>query len=150
MWLFLFLLLLCTQITYNHQKYSKIGEVTIGEALGPVFQVFRENETSEISENKQELISDAKSPGQIFIVNFIDKYAQNQLAKTQELTPRAEQTSKKSKIITKDGQMLYLLYMTFAASGVFNCCHTKGKSRRPSFHGSRKTPKNATAMHFAL
>ena len=63
--------------------------------MGPVFQVFRENETSEISENKQELISDAKSPGQIFIVNFIDKYAQNQLAKTQELTPRAEHTSKK-------------------------------------------------------
>jgi hypothetical protein len=95
MWLFLFLLLFCTQITYNHQKYSKIGEVAIGAALGPVFQVFRENETFEISENKQELISDAKSPGQIFIVNFIDKYAQNQLAKTQELTPHAEQTSKK-------------------------------------------------------
>jgi hypothetical protein len=95
MWLFRFLLLFCTQKTYNHQKFLKIGEVANKAVFGPVFQFFRENKCTEKSENKQKLISDAKTPAQIFTVKFIDKYDQTRLAKAQNMTPLAEQTSKK-------------------------------------------------------
>ena len=95
MWLILFYLLFCTRKIYNHQKFSKIGEVASKAVFDPIFQVIRENESTVNSEKKRELISDAKTPGEIFTANFTDKYAQIRLAKTQELTPRAETIVKK-------------------------------------------------------
>ena len=95
MWLLLFLLLFCTQKNYNHQKFSKIGEVANKAVFGPVFSEIRENEPTENSEKKRKLISDAKTPGENFTAYSTNKYAQTRLAKTQKLTQRAEQMSEK-------------------------------------------------------
>ena len=141
MWLFLFLLLFCTQKTFNNQKFSKNKKVASEAVFCPAFSEIRENESTENSEKKWKLISDAKISGEYFTANFTDKYAQFRLAKTQESTPRAETIVKKSKIIPKDGQMRHLLYMTFAAPRLFNCFYTKGKSPRPRFHGSQNPLK---------
>ena len=95
MWLFLFLLIFCTQKTFNHQKFSKNGKVASEAVFGPVFSEIRENESTENSGKKWKLISNAKTSGQIFTANFTDKYAQFRLAKTQESTPRLETIVKK-------------------------------------------------------
>ena len=95
MWLFLFLLLFCTQKIFNHQKFSKNGKVASEAVFCPVFSEIRENESTENSEKKWKLISDAKTSGEIFTANFTGKYAQFRLAKTQELTPRLETIVKK-------------------------------------------------------
>ena len=97
MWLFLFLLLFCTQKTYNHQKFSKIGKVANKAVFSPGFSEIRENESTKNSEKKRKLISDVKTSGEIFTANFTDKYAQIRPAKTQELTPRAEIIVKKNR-----------------------------------------------------
>ena len=142
MWLFLFLFLFCTQKTYNHQKFPKIGEVASETVFGPVFSETRENESTENSEKKRKLISDAKTFGEFFTANFTDKYAQIRLAKTQESTLRAETNVKKIKN--------YIKRWTDTISFVHDCFHTKGKSQRPLFHGSRKTLQTENLGHFAL
>ena len=92
-----FLLLFCTQKIYNHQKFSKIGEVASEAVFDPVFSEIRENESTENSEKKWKLISDSKTSGENFTASFTDKYAQFRLAKTQESTPRLETIVKKNR-----------------------------------------------------
>ena len=105
---------------FNHQKFSKIGEVASEAVFDPVFSEIRENESTENSETKRKLISYAKTFGEFFTTNFTDKYAQIRLAKTQESTPRAETIVKKNRELYQKMDRCDIFYTRRFQPRVFN------------------------------